>query len=64
MDCVQVIICAQPTLSWDAIHNSTKIKLELFSDPDMDIFFEKGMRDGDIVKPKNKYLKSYDPKRG
>ena len=44
-------------LSWDAMLNMTKIKLELISDSDMYIFFEKGMRRGvciflkDIVKP-------------
>ena len=45
----------------------TKIKLELISDPDMYIFFEKDMR-GEISnrysKANNKYLKSYDPKQG
>ena len=30
-----------PALSWDAILNMTKIKLELISDPDTNIFFEK-----------------------
>ena len=56
-------------LSWDAMLNMTKIKLELISDPDMYIFFEKGMR-GDVSyvsnrhsKANNKYLKSYDPKQ-
>ena len=55
-------------LSWDAMLSMTKVKLELISDPDMYIFFEKGMR-GEISyisnrysKPSNKYLKSYDPK--
>ena len=49
--------------------NMTKIKLELISDPDMYIFFEKGMRSGisyisaRYSKAKNKYLKSYDPKQ-
>ena len=48
--------------------NMTKIKLELISDPDMYIFFEKGMR-GEIsyisnkYSKANKYLKSYDPKQ-
>ena len=47
----------------------TKIRLELILDPDMCIFFEKGMR-GEISyisngysKANNKYLKSYDPKQ-
>ena len=35
-----------PALSWDAMLNMTKIKLELILDRDMNIFFEKGMRDG------------------
>ena len=30
-----------PALSWDAMLNMTKIELELISDPDMYIFFEK-----------------------
>ena len=55
-----------PALSWDAMLNMTEIKLELISDPDMYIFFEKGMR-GEISnrysKANNKYLKSYDPKQ-
>ena len=56
-----------PALSWDAMLNMTKIKLELISDPDMYIFFEKGMRGGvsyisnRYSKANNKYLKSYDP---
>ena len=47
-----------PVLSWDAMLNITKVELELYSDPDMYIFFEKD-RGGrififliDIVKPK------------
>ena len=49
--------------------NMTKVKLELISDPDMYIFFEKGMRGGVAYisnrysKGNNKYLKSYDPKQ-
>ena len=33
-------------LSWDAMVNMTKVELDLISDPDMYIFFEKGMRGG------------------
>ena len=36
----------RPALSWDAIVNMTKVELELTSDPDVYIFFEKGMRGG------------------
>ena len=49
--------------------NMTKRKLELISDPDMHIFFEKGTRSGVSYisniysKANNKYLKSYDPKQ-
>ena len=58
-----------PTLSWDAMFNMTKIKLELISDPEMYIFFEKGMRgvvshiSNRYSKAINKYLKSYDSKQ-
>ena len=45
-----------------------KIKLELILDPDMHIFFEKGIRSGVSYisnrhgKSDNNYLKSYSPK--
>ena len=45
--------------------NMTEIKLELISDPDMYIFFEKGMRSGvsyisnRYSKANNKYLEDY-----
>ena len=32
--------------NFDTVDNMTKIKLELISDPDMDIFFENNMRGG------------------
>ena len=54
-----------PTLTWDAMLNMTKVKLELISDPDMYIFFEKGMRGGvsyisnRYSKANNRYLKFY-----
>ena len=35
-----------PALSWDAMLHMTKVKLELISNHDMYIFFEKGMRGG------------------
>ena len=49
--------------------NMTKIKLKFISDPDMYIFFEKGMRGGisyisnRCSKVNNTYLKSYDRKQ-
>ena len=58
-----------PALSWDAMLNMTKIKLQLISDPDMYIFYDKGMTGGvsyisnRYSKANNKYLKSYDPKQ-
>ena len=35
-----------PSLSWDAMLKMTKIDLELIPDPNMYIFFEKGIRGG------------------
>ena len=58
-----------PDLSWDAMLKMTKIKLELFLNADMFIFFDKGIKGGISYisnwysKAKNKYLKSYDPKQ-
>ena len=55
-----------PALSWDAMLNMTKVELQLISDLDMYIFFQKGMRGGvsyisnRYSKANNKYLKSYD----
>ena len=49
--------------------NMAKVKLELISDPNMYIFFEKGMRGGvsymsnRYSKANNKYLTSFDPKQ-
>ena len=49
--------------------NMTKVGLELISDPDMYILFEKGMRGGVSYisnrhsKANNKHLKSYNPKQ-
>ena len=57
------------TLSWNEMLNMTKTKLELISDPDMCIFFEKCMTDGvsyisdRYSKANNRYLKSYNPKQ-
>ena len=58
-----------PGLTWDAMLKMAKIKLELITDPDMYIFFEKGTRGGisyisnRYSKRNNKYLKSYEPKQ-
>ena len=58
-----------PALNWDAMFNMTKVEVKLIPDPDMYIFFEKGMGDGvsyifnRYSKVYNKYLKSYEPKQ-
>ena len=58
-----------PALSWDAMLNITKVKLELISDPGMDMFFERGTTGGvshisnKYSEANNKYLKSYYPKQ-
>ena len=58
-----------PALSWNAMLNMTKVKLELIPDPDMNMFFKKGIRGGACYisnrysKANNKYLKFYDPKQ-
>ena len=58
-----------PALSWDAMLNMTKMKLQLIPDPDVYIFFEKVMRDGvsyifnRYSKTNDQYLKSYDTKQ-
>ena len=57
-----------PTLSWDPMLNMTKVELELISDVDKYLLFEKSMRtrvsysSKKHSKANNKYLKSYDPK--
>ena len=43
-----------PRLNWDAMLKMTKIELELIPDPDMYIFFEKGIR-GEISYISNRY---------
>ena len=58
-----------PGLSWDAMLKMANIKLELIPDPDLYIFFGKGMRGGisyisnKYSKANSKYLKSYYPKQ-
>ena len=57
------------SFSSDTILKMSKIKLELITDPDMWIFFKKGIRgwisyiSNRYIKANNKYLKSYDPKQ-
>ena len=56
-----------PGLSWDACLRHSNVTLELLSDPDMHMMFEKGIRGGISIithrhaKANNKYLSSYDP---
>ena len=58
-----------PVSSWDAMLRITKVELELISDADMYLFFEKGMIGGGSYiskrysKASNKYLKYYNPKQ-
>ena len=55
-------------LSWDAMLKTKKVELELSPDPDMYIFFEKGIRcricyiSNRYSKANNRYLISCDPK--
>ena len=58
-----------PALSWGAMLSMKKVELELTSNEDMYLFFERGMR-GRVSyiskrysKASNKYLKSYEPKQ-
>ena len=52
-----------PGLSWDALLKHSKVKLELLSDPDMLLMFEKGIRGGISMisnrhgRANNKYMK-------
>ena len=59
-----------PGLSWDALLKHSKIKIELLTDPDMLLMFEKGIRGGismipnRYAKANNKYIEEkYDPKK-
>ena len=58
-----------PARSWDAMLNMKKVELELSPDPDMYIFFDKGMRgwvsyiSNRYSKASNKHLKFNDPKQ-
>ena len=57
------------TLTWYAILSMTKVELDLISDYEMYLFFEKGMRDRAACfskrqsKSNNKYLISYESKK-
>ena len=56
-------------LSWDAMLKMTKNELELITDPDLYIIFEKGTKGGisyisnRYCKSNNNCLKHYDPKQ-
>ena len=58
-----------PALGWDAMISMIKVELEIVSDGDMGLLFEKSMGGGVSYifkghsKVNNKYLKSYEPKQ-
>ena len=55
-----------PRLAWQAVLKKSKVELDLFSDIDMLLMVEKGIRGGicnaihQYVKANNKYMKNYD----
>ena len=49
LECYYLDLChyfSSPGLSWDAMLKMTKVKLELISDVNVQLFIEKGMRGG------------------
>jgi len=58
-----------PGLGWDALFKMTAAEVELIRDPDMFMFFERGLRGGismisnPYAKANNKYLPDYDPEK-
>ena len=58
-----------PGLSWDALFKKTEVELELFTDYEMHLFVERGMRGGismvskRYAKANNQYVPGYDPSK-
>ena len=58
-----------PGLAWDAALKETKVELDLLSDPEMLLFFERGIRGGistithRLGTANNKYMKDFDNRR-
>ena len=59
-----------PNISWEAMLNTTKVKLDLLSDIDMRLFCERAFRGGlngigekPYLKANNKYLDDFDEKK-
>lgn len=57
-----------PAIIWDAMLSLTKVELELISDIDMHLLFEKGMKSGvsyisERYSNANEYLMSYNSKK-
>ena len=65
---IRLGIITSPGLSWDALLKHSKIKLELWTDPDVLLLFEKGIRGGISMIPNrfgkanNKFMgDTFDP---